>query len=131
MYGGVSAIALGLSLYFSADLGTRLDGFKGPASFWPGCILTWFLFHLKDYIYFKLGKTEDKYPGERWLCSSKRSMYYELFFDEDDDDEKEGGQDVSTTQVKPVNNNDNEAAAAVIAEYKEQKTHLGFSCPRF
>ena len=86
-YGGVSALALGASLYFSADLGTRHDGFYGPASFWPGCLLTWVLFHLKDWILWKLGKVPDPHPEEKnWIFSKKRSMYYELFFEDDDDE---------------------------------------------
>ena len=84
-YGAVSAFALGWSLYFSADLGTRHDGFVGPASFWPGCILTWFCFHMKDWIMHKLGKVPDQHPGEKWF-SSKRSMYYELFFVDEEEE---------------------------------------------
>ena len=84
-YGGVSALALGASLFFSADLGTRHSGFYGPASVWPGCLLTWLLFHLKDWILWKMGKVPDEYPAEPWLFSKKRSMYYELFFIEDNE----------------------------------------------
>lgn len=73
--------------------------------------------------------TEDKYPGEKWFCSAKRSMYYELFFEDDEEDDKEGGsQDVSISKVKPVGN-DNEKA--VVDDFKEQKTYLGWSCSRF
>lgn len=86
MYGGISALALGFSLFFSADLGTRLDGFYGPASFWPGCILTWFLFHLKDWIQWKRKVAPDPHEGAAWF-SAKRSMYYEMFFDDDEEEE--------------------------------------------
>ena len=99
-YGAISALALGASLYFSADLGTRLDGFLGPASFWPGCLLTWVCFHFKDWLMWKLGKTPDPHPGEPWLCSAKRSMYYELFF-VDDEDQNEGGEN-SVQKVVPL-----------------------------
>ena len=100
-YGAISAFALGWSLYFSADLGLRHDGFTGPASFWPGCFLTWFLFHLKDWIWHLTGKSEDKHPGVRWHCSAKRSMYYELFFvDPEEEEQKEGGS-VNVQKVAP------------------------------
>ena len=85
MYGLVSALALGASLYFSADLGTRHGGFVGPASFWPGCLLTWGLFHFKDWLWWILGKTPENNPGAGWF-SAKRSMYYELFFQDDEDE---------------------------------------------
>lgn len=121
----MSALALGASLYFSADLGLRHDGFVGPASFWPGCILTWFLFHTKDWIMWITGKTPDPCPGERWFCNSKRSMYYELYFIDDEDDVKaEGG-----NKVAPVKQ-DNEAGEDA-DELKEAETKLGWSCTRF
>lgn len=87
VYGAISGLFIGFSLCFSADLGQRLDGFQGPASFWPGCLLTWICFHFKEWIWWKTGKKEDEAPGEPWLCSPKRSMYYELFFDDDGQDQ--------------------------------------------
>ena len=37
------------------------------------------------------GKVEDKHPGVSW-CSTKRSMYYELFYvDDGEEEQKEGG----------------------------------------
>lgn len=48
------------------------------------------------------GKDVDKYAGERWFCSAKRSMYYELFFvDDDEDEQKEGGSTVNVQKVSP------------------------------
>ena len=86
VYGALSGLFIGFSLCFSADLGQRLDGFAGPASFWPGCLLTWTCFHFKEWIMWFTGKSEDKAPGKPWLCSPERSMYYELFFDDDGED---------------------------------------------
>lgn len=89
VYGAISGLFIGFSLCFSADLGQRLDGFQGPASFWPGCLLTWTCFHFKEWLWWYLGKKEDDAPGEPWLCSPKRSMYYELFFDDDGQNDDE------------------------------------------
>lgn len=113
-YGVISALGLGASLYFSADLGTRHDGFIGPASFWPGCLLTWFLFHLKDWIMWKLGKVPDKpeLVGVPW-CSKKRSMYFELFFVDDEEEQNEGG-DSSVQKVVPVGGKGDEENKTVI-----------------
>ena len=41
---------------------------------------------MKDWIWHVSGKDVDKYAGERWFCSAKRSMYYELFFVDDDEE---------------------------------------------
>lgn len=58
-YGCVAAVVMGLSLVFSADLGERHDGLKAPASLWPGCLLAWVLFHLKEWLFWKCAKTPD------------------------------------------------------------------------
>lgn len=131
MYGLVSALALGASLYFSADLGTRHGGFVGPASFWPGCLLTWVLFHLKDWVWHILGKTPDQNPGAGW-CSAKRSMYYELFFlDDDEEEQKEGGNDSSVQKVVPLKKDEESSKPNEADVSKEPVTKLGFSCARF
>ena len=61
---------------------------------WPGCLLSWFLFHSKDWILWMLGKVEDKHPG-KWWFSKDRSMYFEMFFEDDEEEEEpvkaEGG----------------------------------------
>lgn len=144
VYGAISAIALGASLYFSADLGTRHDGFYGPASFWPGCIITWLLFHGKDWLMNILGKVPDPHPGERWLCSKKRSMYYELFFEDDLDSgvvgeaQNEGGERLrdksqSFNSVVPEGGaaDDEFGASIAVDDGKGPKTYLGWSCQRF
>ena len=85
-YGGISAVALGLSLVFAADLGERHDGLKSPACLWPGCLFTWIMYHCVSWLLWKSGKSEDAFPGKAWF-SKERSMYYEMFFDEDGEGE--------------------------------------------
>lgn len=123
LYGAVSAISLGGSLFFSADLGTRHDGLIGPASFWPGCLGTYLFYHLKEWIFWVSGKTPDPLPGEPWF-SRKRSMYFELFFVENDQENsvKEGGDSEKKKD---------EEKSADLNEIEEQKTYLGFSHLRF